>query len=268
MSSLRMLPVAVAAIAVLMSACEAVQPILQPPVDAGLSEGTKPPPKDGWQYLSGAPTAVGYPLTGQNELRTAKHWEILAADAVKGFIEARAKHPGSDRPVFVDLPDPGMPFALAFHGYLVTQLLGRGQRVVLTRAGADRIHYSVQPVIHEYGSTGPPLGVLSLFGVGAGVAERFGGVVSTAIIGGLLAEAVIGKHPATRLLPFSEVVITVSLVRGDALLARASATYYVDHREMAQYLPSMPPQPLIVQAWADQGKPMSVRSFRVVSSVE
>ena len=149
-----MLPAAVVAVAAAISACST----FQPPLDSAVSAATKPPPAADWQYFSGAPIPVRHPVSGQREFQTARHWEILAADVVKGFAEVRAKLPNADAPVFVEPPDLVMPFARAFHGYLVTQLLGRGQRVTLSRAGADRIHYAVQPVIHARGTYDPPPG--------------------------------------------------------------------------------------------------------------
>ena len=135
----------------------------------------------------------------------------------------------------------------------------------LTSAGADRIHVSVEPVFHRIGQYDPPFGILSVLAAGAFAANEYVGSFASGPIGVLAFETLLRTSYA-RFEAFSEVVVTVSLVRGDTVLARVTAPFYVDNLEMAQYMPSLPTLPLGVKAGGGQDLAMGVRSFAVVSS--
>jgi hypothetical protein len=238
---------------------------LQPNVESPISGKNKGQDEDGSLTRSGAPTPVSHPASAQLELQAAAHWERLARDVAARIARVRTKFPPASRSLFVEPLDAGMPFAKAFHGYLIDHLLGKGQRVGLTRAGADRLRFTVQSISHENSDYTPPPGVTSVLVGGSMLASKIDNYVFRGIFPAIAAEALLttsyGDFDA-----FSEVVISFTLLRGERMLARMSATYYVDDREMAQYLPSMPPSPLIVRLSGAAREPMPVRNFDVVSS--
>jgi hypothetical protein len=214
-----------------------------------------------------APTPVGHPRAAQREWQAAQHWERLAAAVVKGFAAARARQGGADKPVYVDPADQGMVFSKLFRSYLITHLLSNGEKISLTSAGADRVHVSVERVFHRIGQYDPPFGILSGLAAGAIAGDQYQGSFALGSIGVLTFETLMRTSYA-RSDPFSEVVVTVSLVRGDTVLARVTAPYYVDNQEMAQYRPSLPTLPLGVKAADGQDMSMPLRSFGVVSSAQ
>jgi len=244
--------------AIILSACA----VLQPPA------GTDNPANvvvsaDDLPIQANAPTPVGTRLSGQREVQGAQHWFNLARDLAEGLTQASDRKPGN-RSIFIDPPDQGMPFAKAFHGHLVTNLLARGFAVTTTRGDADRVHISIQPVHHEYLPNKPPPGVISAVAFGAWAVDYFSGNIAPAIFGAVLAEGVNGL-PYLRTDAFSEIILTVSVVRGGDLTTRLSTAFYVDNRELPQYLRSRPEPPLIVQASGADKVSLPVRTFRVVS---
>ena len=214
-----------------------------------------------------SPTPVGHPRSVQREWQAARHWDILAADVVKEFARVRAKHGGADKPVYVDSADQGMVFSKAFRGFMITHLLGNDQKVSLTASsGADRIHVSVERVFHETGQYDPPFGIITGFGTGMFVASALDVPSALGAMGALGFDALL-RTSYFRSQSFSEVVVTVSLVRGDMVLARVSAPYYVDNLEMAQYRPTTPNLPLVIKASGGKAS-MRLRSFAVVSGAQ
>ena len=125
-----------------LSACSTLQPSAGPAQSAS-------------KMKSGAPTPVGYSLSGQREMQSVQHWDVLAREVVKGFPTE------NKRPIYVSPPDAGMPFSKAFHGYLTTSLMRQGHNVALSPTGADRVHVSVQRIHHEHLPIKPPPGVTS-----------------------------------------------------------------------------------------------------------
>lgn len=202
----------------------------------------------------------------QEELRSAQHWQILAADTARQIAAAAKNFPNAKAKFYVEPLDPLMPFAKAFEQYLATELVAREVPVSLSRTGALRIHYRVDTAFHHKGINPPPLGVMALLGTGVWfLADK---ASATNLDGfeaaGLLLAADVA-HNMGLLGQISEVVLTVSVVDGDQLMARSSSTYYVEGEEMAQFVSSQTPPPLLVREpdWADD--PMPVRSFPVVS---
>lgn len=172
--------------------------------------------------LGCSPTPVGQPMTSQETMHTASHWQALAADTAKRISGLRdsainesarlaeiAGEPFTEPDFaladnvsfYVEPLDPAMPFARAFHELLMTNLLQNGADVVLHREDAYVVHYAVQPVRHD-------------------------------------------KTDTLNLDAFSEVMITVSLLDGGKLLMRRSRVYYVDDDEFFQYLATVPPLPI------------------------
>lgn len=244
-----------------LGACSALQPSVEPPIS-----GTNKDPSHTFSlWRSGAPTPALHPVSAQLELQAASHWERLAKDVAAHIAQVRAKNPAGNRPLFVEPLDAGMPFAKAFHRYLVNHLISSGQRVGLVRAGADRLRFTVQPIFHEIGDYTPPPGALAVLAGGGMLAWKYDHPLFRIALAGLAGEALLAT-PYGNLGAFSEVLITVSLLRGENMLARMSATYYVDDREMPQYLPTMPPPPLIVRDSGADREPMPVRRFDVVSA--
>jgi outer membrane protein OmpA-like peptidoglycan-associated protein len=191
--------------------------------------------------LACSPTPVEYPMTTQVIMRTASHWQALAADTAKRIASLRdstiteaarqaeiAGEPFTEPdfaladnvPFYVEPLDPAMPFARAFHELLITHLVQNGANVALHKEGAYVVHYAVQPVPHDN--------------------------TDTADLGA-----------------FSEIMITVSLLDGGRLLMRRSRVYYIDDDEFFQYLATVPPLP--ISRYDSVGRvSMPVRPFAMV----
>jgi hypothetical protein len=93
------------------------------------------------------PRATMFPATNQNVLRSAGHWDVLAAneaDAVRSIVPA-----GS----LLGVPDPSpahSPFEQAYRNMLTSHLVSNGVQVALSPASAAyQLEYDVQVVKHN-----------------------------------------------------------------------------------------------------------------------
>ncbi|MDO8909861.1 MAG: hypothetical protein Q7W55_15355 [Pseudohongiella sp.] len=92
------------------------------------------------------PRATMFPASNQNVLRSAGHWDVLAAneaDSVRNVVPA-----GS----LLGVPNPSpahSPFEQAYRNMLTSQLVGNGVQVALSPASAVyQLEYDVQVVKH------------------------------------------------------------------------------------------------------------------------
>jgi hypothetical protein len=110
-------------------------------------------------------------------------------------------------------------------------------------------------------------GTLTALGVGAGaVYAARNSAPAVAVVGGVVADVFASSFSeALRSGEYSEVLITVSLVRGEIVVMRQARTYYVDTTELFQYAATTPPAPLTVRQPGVSVTPTSFREFRVVA---
>lgn len=238
---------------------------------------------------SGRPVPVGHQLTTQQTMRTAAHWEALAADTAERINQLRASVAAEmerealekglkfepppvliadDAAFYVEPPDPIMPFARAFHQMLMTELIEKGMTLRLQRPGAYTVHYEVQPVYHTPGVPNYAPGTITGLGLGAGAIYGLAqnSAPAAAIVGGVITDVFASSFSeALRSGQYSEVLVTVSLVRGEMVLLRQARNYYVDTDELFQYAATVPSAPLASRRSGVSVTPASFREFRVVA---
>lgn len=212
-----------------------------------------------------SPSSVGHEgATQQKELQTGAHWDILADDTASRVAALMAEHGQPQASVFVEPLDPSMPFGRSFHQYLTARLLEKGLKVALERRGAFRIHTAVNPIPHRHRTVSAPPGTLALLGAGVWGLSLVDGSMGRkeGLVAGTVIYEVLQNSGAFG--PFSEVHITVSVVRDKQLVARTNSTYYVDDAELFQYLATAPSPPVVVETpnWAME--PLAVREFNVM----
>lgn len=94
------------------------------------------------------PRATLFPATSQNMLRSAAHWDVLAAHEASTVRTAIQSAPSA-----VYIAEPSIrqsPFEQAYYNMLISHLVDNGVQVVLRPQGAGYImDYEIQVVIHE-----------------------------------------------------------------------------------------------------------------------
>ncbi len=195
------------------------------------------------------PVAKSYPVTGQQKMQAAHHWDVLATDVanrLKKTMELTFPNADTLPPVFVNISNKQeeIPFGKAFYNLLNTKLIQQSLVVLTNDAGFDGetfvINYDMQVVHHkDRRLTYPPPGVY------------------TTLAGGvwMVAKAIDSwKYPGLSLLPFAlaadtdalldyylpgetntEVIITTSVTMGQQYVFGDSRMYYINTGDYDHY---------------------------------
>ena len=194
---------------------------------------------------------------------TAAQWQSFAVETA-GKIAHQAKPLIDDQAsFFVEPLDSRVPFTRAFQEYLISALMERGLQISFTRNGSYRVHYAIQTISHSYGSI-PKGDIFDLSAVGIigwEAADSSGQDWPLYVAGAIIAEALNDSDYEAK----DELLITVSLVRGDNLYGRISNTYYIDKAESYQYVNAKPASPLMIVAGSQNDIALDVRKFQIVS---
>ncbi len=158
-----------------------------------------------------APVPVPFERDESKVIASADHWQQMARMATKAI------HPALDRSVDVQAA-PDTQFGRAFHGLLVSALTEAGVRVS-DRPGSDRVVFSAQRVRHPLRNMhATPVEQLD---TGLWVRRRDGRPI--------LPQGV------------SELVLTVSVMRGGETRTSVSEVFYVAGGD--EWLYELPPRP-------------------------
>jgi len=183
---------------------------------------------------SQAPIATTYPLTKQQKMQAAHHWNVLAQHEASQLLAAPVLQ---NKVLYVENSDQYTPFNEAFSSLLTSQLVAGGGRVQTDDILATRINYKVQLVKHRGRDTiRPPQGALTALAAGIAVAtipyNQW-------------------EEPALALLPLAgaadlfsgswtsetnqEVVITTQAIQGNQILYSSSNIYYINDGDSNLY---------------------------------
>lgn len=156
-----------------------------------------------------------------------------AADALVAEVKARGA-----RAVQVELRDPLMPFAQAYHAHLVSGLTRAG--IPVSAAGADTlvVRYDVVPLAYRRAAAESRTPWLTLAGAAAGGAAWAAGQVPAAAgafagLAGDATVAAIGEDRATA--SYGSVVVTTQLLDHGVVVWSDTGNYEVPEIEMANY---------------------------------
>ncbi|MBE9562821.1 MAG: hypothetical protein IMF12_08175 [Proteobacteria bacterium] len=195
------------------------------------------------------PVAKSYPITGQQKMQAAHHWDVLATDVanrLKKTMELTFPNAETLPPVFVKITNKQeeIPFGKAFYNLLNTKLVQQSLVVLTNDAGFGSdtlvVGYDMQVVHHkDRRLTYPPPGAY------------------TALAGGvwMVANAINNwAHPGLVVLPFTlaadadalldyylpgetntEVIITTSVTMSQQYVFGDSRMYYVNTGDYDHY---------------------------------
>lgn len=185
---------------------------------------------------SEVPIATTHPLTTQQKLKSASHWDIIAKDTAQQAMAGLAKANLAGVPVTVGTQQPNAPFQEGFRTFLITRLVEDGQPVMQTGADVE-VQFEAQ-VVHlpTNGSATIP-GALTALATGIGVvrqAHKWGDATQAGAILGLAALADFGSGYSTPV-TMTEVIVTTSVLRAGKYIARKTDVYYLDDADGSLY---------------------------------
>lgn len=189
---------------------------------------------------SQVPVPQTYPLTYQQKMQAAHHWDVLATDVASRLGGALSSVKGGETVVLhVQPPNELYVFGRAFYNLLTTELIQKGFGVTLDPAEADlEVLYDVQLVTHkDRGFIRPRPGVFTTLTTGVLVLRELAesSVPEAAVLAGAAAID-IGSGYITGPTPDSEVIITTSVMNGNRFVTRISDLYYVSDNNATQYI--------------------------------
>jgi hypothetical protein len=147
------------------------------------------------------PVATTYPISTQQRMQAARHWEVLARDIAEQ-VAPRA----TGRRIHVVNSGPRSAFGDGFKTYLVEALVEKGVTTVTTPENALTLQYAVQMV--NYGSERPDPNNYTYYDPGR-------------------------ETRPTR----AELIVTTEIVNAGEYVFKTNDTYYVNLADSQHYVP-------------------------------
>lgn len=186
---------------------------------------------------SQAPLATTYPISEQQKMQAAHHWNVLAQHEA-GLITQSAA--ATHTPLYITEDARNTPFGRGFSALLTSKLVQQGADIRTQPDGAATLRYQVEVVEHsDRDSVRQAPGSWTALAAGVAVAalsvERWNApelLVAPLAIGADLysGNAVEDSN--------HEVIITTQIVRGNRVLHSSSNIYYINGGDLNHYTPS------------------------------
>ncbi|WP_280563467.1 MULTISPECIES: hypothetical protein [unclassified Chromohalobacter] len=183
---------------------------------------------------SQAPIATTYPISEQQRMQAAHHWEVLAEHEADEIL---AKRDLWGKPLYVEEHEQETAFSRGFRSLLTSELVEQGAIVRTQSDGAAHVSFDVQVITHEdRGFMRPPQGALTTLAAGIAVAtipfnhwtEPALGLIPAAA----LADTFSGSWSTTGQ---QEVIITTQVSQHDTLRYSSSNMYYINAGDSDHY---------------------------------
>ncbi|MGE4416160.1 MAG: hypothetical protein AB7D26_02795, partial [Marinobacterium sp.] len=119
-------------------------------------------------HTSQAPIATTYPITEQQKMQAAHHWDVLAQHQADMLIQSDMI---KSQPLYIKGADTATPFSTAFDNLLTSQLVSKGAYIKASPSQAAEVSYKVQVVEHkDRGPIRAPQGAITTLAAGIAVA--------------------------------------------------------------------------------------------------
>ena len=199
-----------------------------------------------------APIPSSYNLTTQQKMQTSYHWNILAddtADQIKAGLTAAGI---AQEAIYINNVGDS-PFNDAFYNMLLTRFSNKGMNIMAQKSSARLyVNYETQVIYHKAAIKTPKYGELALLTGGIiAIREAFDQPWSVtgriaAVGGALIALDILDSASPDSLAlfrerkPNTEVIVTTSVLRGDAYVIRKTDCYYVNFDDSWHYEEAKP----------------------------
>ena len=187
---------------------------------------------------SPVPLPVSYPLTLQDKMQSAAHWQMVAADMWQE-VSVKLQQAGFDeKQIALEPPAKKTTFTTAMDNFLFTEAVQHG--VAVTPDASFTLTYDVQVIHYASDRDGPatPGLITGIAGAGAlaGAGYEHGWGAGSAAAAGVpiaaAADFVDGWMPSDS---STELVLTVSVVQADTVRIRESKVFYISDGDAKLY---------------------------------
>ncbi|MBP0047800.1 hypothetical protein H9C73_03550 [Marinobacterium sp. AK62] len=181
---------------------------------------------------SQAPIATTYPISEQQKMQAAHHWDVLAQHQAEQLVQ---KFPG--KALYIQSSKQPTPFSSAFDNLLTSQLVSAGAVVKTSPELAAKVSYKVQVVEHkDRGFVRAPQGAYTALAAGVAVAtipfnhwsEPALALIPAAGVADLFSGNVTSESG-------QEVVITTQVQQSGQVLYSNSSIYYINPGDNDHY---------------------------------
>lgn len=180
------------------------------------------------------PVSANFPITVEPKVRSAGHWNLLAADVVKQTLASLDKV-GAAGNLHVALPTNATAFDKAFQQFLITDLVNAGRVVQVNPGNALEVSYQTQVVRHNSPRPHHIPGIYTQITAGLYAAyevtrtgSAVGGVATGLAAAGLLdasSSEYSGGPTAT------ELILTTTITSGGRYITRKTDIYYIEEAD-------------------------------------
>lgn len=198
--------------------------------------------------LAQVPVPTAYPLTTQQKMQAVQHWDVLARDLARRIQEVLDRRVVERQfPVYV-APSGTTPFAKSFHALLITRLVEKNVTVSSSPENALVLSFDINMVRHHPDRVARSCaGLYKALAPGVYVQRHTLGSLDPMVALGneimlQAAEHNVDAGMYTACPPRVEVLITTTLLSGDAFLVRDSSIYYINETDWWHYRQHASPQ--------------------------
>jgi len=185
------------------------------------------------------PVAENFEYTAQKKVRSAGHWDAVAAHVVSQTLSRLQPTPAAGQPLRVVLPSEPTTFDKAFRELLITRMVNDGKTVVEREDAPIKVSYQAQVVRHNSERPHFVPGLFTAITSGVYVAHYLGVHAHTdaAMAGGLgyAAIADVARSQYTGGPTHTEVILTTTIMQGDRYVVRNTDVYYVEDTDASLF---------------------------------
>lgn len=194
------------------------------------------------------PVAISYPITGQQKMQAAHHWNVLATEVakrVKNTLDVTFPDATVKPSLFIksNQGKKDNPFGKAFYNLLTTKLVQQGLAVLTTNSYSGKtlvVEYDMQVIHHkDRRLTYLPPGMFTLLGAGVWMVDQaiehwsYPGFAATPFLLAADVDSALDYY-----LPGetnAEVIITTSIAMNKQYIFGDSRIYYINDGDSDHY---------------------------------
>lgn len=187
---------------------------------------------------SPTPVAKTYPMTFQQKMQSASHWDVLAKHVAEDMAKWLPTSGAAGRPLAIRATAASNDFARGFEGFLITRLHELGFAIATEGYDSYRIEHEAQVIHHKGKAISLKPGTFTLLGSGVAVAKlaengvKAGAVAGGAVAAGIAADVAAGYVTSET---STEVIVTVTAADQGLVTYRRSFVFYINDADASQY---------------------------------
>lgn len=180
------------------------------------------------------PIATTYPITDQQKMQAAHHWDVLAEHEAKLISESMSEYPSG---LFIAGEEGFSTFNQSFKNLLTSHLVKGGSIVKTSPSNAAIVTYDVNVIHHkDQDINRAPVGAWTMLAGGAvavaHAAHRWSPPIKILIPGAVVADAFSGNWVARTNF---EIIVTTKITTKDQITYSSSNIYYINGGDYDQY---------------------------------